>query len=58
MDSKRTRLTVLLTSEQGQRLEDYCETEGYKKSTLVARLIRDFLREKAAEPKGDARGAE
>lgn len=39
----KPRLTVLLKPDQADRLEKYCELSGHKKSTLVARLIREFL---------------
>ena len=37
------RLTVLLSEEESSRFDDYCRERGYKKSTLVARLIREHL---------------
>ena len=38
-----TKLSVLLTQEEAGRFESYCEERGYKKSTLIARLIREHL---------------
>ena len=38
-----TKLSVLLTQEEASRFESYCEERGYKKSTLIARLIREHL---------------
>lgn len=43
MDKKRTKITVLLDGEEFDRFESYCEERGFKKSTLIARLIRDHL---------------
>lgn len=40
---KRNKITVLLDTEQSERFEAYCRDRGYKKSTLVARLIREHL---------------
>ncbi len=43
MSSSLVRLTVLLKPDEAERLEAYCQESGRKKSTLVARLIRDHL---------------
>jgi hypothetical protein len=40
---RRLKVSVLLTREELDRLEQYCVQRGYKKSTLIARLIRDHL---------------
>lgn len=40
---RQSKVSVLLTSEELDRLERYCEQRGHKKSTLIARLIRDYL---------------
>jgi len=37
------KVSVLLTDAEEERFGAYCEEKGYKKSTLVARLIRDYL---------------
>ena len=37
------KVSVLLPDEDAHRFEAYCEEFGYKKSTLIARLVRDFL---------------
>lgn len=37
------RLTVLLEEELDAKFTAFCQEKGYKKSTLVARLIRDYL---------------
>lgn len=37
------KISVLLSGEDAQRFEAYCEEFGYKKSTLIARLVREFL---------------
>ncbi len=49
MSSKRVKISVLLDSEEFQRFDAYCEQQGFKKSTLIARLIRDHLDESAPE---------
>jgi hypothetical protein len=43
MPSGTKRLHVLLSPEEAERLDAYCREHGFKKSTLVARLIREFL---------------
>ena len=40
---RRTKISVLLNDEELERLERYCIQRGHKKSTLIARLIRDHL---------------
>jgi hypothetical protein len=39
----QTKISVLLTDAEYERLSAYCHDRGYKKSTLVARLIRQYL---------------
>lgn len=38
-----TRLTVLLDEDEDARFSAYCREKGFKKSTLIARLVRDHL---------------
>ncbi len=40
---KRNKITVLLDPEEYERFEAYCEARGFKKSTLICRLIREHL---------------
>ena len=42
--SRMPKLTVLLESRLSRLFEAYCKQEGFKKSTLVVKLIRDHLR--------------
>ncbi len=37
------RVTVILTDEDGELFDAYCEQNGHKKSTLINRLIREHL---------------
>ena len=37
------KISVLLTNSEESLFSAYCVEKGYKKSTLVARLIRDYL---------------
>ena len=39
----QTKISVLLSDAEYARLGAYCHDRGYKKSTLVARLIRQYL---------------
>ena len=43
MLKKRSKVTVLLDPEEFERFEAFCTERGYKKSTLVAWLIREHL---------------
>ena len=38
-----SKVTVLLDPSEFERLDSYCERRGFKKSTLLARLVRDYL---------------
>ena len=41
---QRTRsVSVLLTEEEFDRFERFCTEQGHKKSTLIARLVREHL---------------
>lgn len=37
------KVTVLLDSAEFERLASYCRAQGFKKSTLIARLVREHL---------------
>ena len=41
--SQTARVHVLLPDSQAERFEAYCRPTGHKKSTLIARLIREHL---------------
>lgn len=47
-DQKR-KITVLLEADEFSRFESYCARQGFKKSTLIVRLIRDHLDVEAFE---------
>ena len=42
MDTSK-KVSVLLSEDDFHRFEAYCERQGFKKSTLIARLIRNLL---------------
>lgn len=37
------RVTVILAKDEGEIFEAYCEKNGFKKSTLINRLIREHI---------------
>ena len=37
------RVSVILNDTDSQRFNAYCEKHGYKKSTLICRLIREHM---------------
>ena len=44
MEPKReSRITVLLTQEEAEAFDTYCRRSGFKKSTLIVKLIREHL---------------
>lgn len=47
MASVTKKVSVLLEEEDYDRFEGYCKRQGFKKSTLAARLIRDHLEREA-----------
>jgi hypothetical protein len=54
----RIRFNVLLTPDDAERFNAHCERHGFKKSTLIARLVRDHLdREYGKKPKKARRKA-
>ena len=40
---KHVKVTVILGEEEFARFDAYCRERAYKKSTLISRLIRQFL---------------
>ena len=42
------RITVLLPDNLFDRFESFCDSNGFKKSTLIARLVRDHLDHQAS----------
>jgi metal-responsive CopG/Arc/MetJ family transcriptional regulator len=42
------RIAVLLNENEYTQFDEYCNEQGHKKSTLIARLIRDFLEREQA----------
>ena len=40
---RHVKVTVILGEEEFGRFDAYCRERAYKKSTLISRLIRQFL---------------
>ena len=38
-----TKISVLLDDDEAARFDAFCATQGYKKSTLIVRLIKEHL---------------
>lgn len=43
MATAAARVHVLLSQAEADRLDGYCRDRGFKKSTLIARLVREYL---------------
>lgn len=41
--AKLEKVSVLLPPDEARRFEAYCQEKGFKKSTLIARLVREHL---------------
>lgn len=52
------KITVLLAEEDFRRFDSYCRDKGFKKSTLIARLVREHLAREGHEPQRDLFPAE
>lgn len=39
----QSRVHVLIPDREAKRFDAYCEAKGFKKSTLIVRLIREHL---------------
>ena len=46
------RVQVLLRASEAERFERFCIQRGHKKSTLIARLIREHLDQEGFESPG------
>lgn len=47
------RVQVLMPKTEADRFESYCRKMGYKKSPLIARLVREHLDKEAFDPQQD-----
>jgi hypothetical protein len=39
----KNKISVVLSAVEFARFDDYCAEKGFKKSTLIARLIREHM---------------
>ena len=56
--SEPVRIQVLMTPEEAERFDSYCRERGFKKSTLIARLIREHLESEQYFPQKELFGAQ
>ena len=50
--SQLARVNVLFSEDEAEQFSTYCSRHGFKKSTLIARLVREYLdREDSEQPK-------
>jgi hypothetical protein len=47
---KVTRVQVLMDPDEAVRFQDYCKERGFKKSTLIVRLVREHLDRESFHP--------
>jgi hypothetical protein len=43
VSAAQRKITVLLGREEFERFDEFCRSRGFKKSTLLVRLLREFL---------------
>jgi len=55
MPRRTTRITVLLAEEDARLFEAHCQDRGFKKSTLIARLVREYLAQEVPARRPSAR---
>lgn len=48
-----SRVHVLIPPEEAERFDAYCKAKGFKKSTLIVRLIREHLDHERFETQRD-----
>ena len=41
--ASKAKISVLLERQTADRFDAYCRQKGFKKSSLIARLIREYL---------------
>ncbi len=52
------RVQMLMPRAEADRFGDYCREKGYKKSPLIARLVREHLDREHFNPQPDLFGRE
>jgi len=52
VSNKHKKITVLLDPAEFAQFDRFCSEHGFKKSTLLVRLLREFLEREAATQDG------
>lgn len=52
MSNKQKKITVLLDQHEFEEFDRFCHDYGFKKSTLLVRLLREFLEREAMAKDG------
>ena len=47
------RIQVLMSEDEAERFDAYCREMGYKKSTLIARLVRNHMDKEGFQIQGE-----
>ena len=47
------RVQVLMPRPEADRFDAYCREKGFKKSPLIARLVREYLNKETFNPQPD-----
>lgn len=47
MLNKQKKITVLLDQQEFDKFDQFCREQGFKKSTLLVRLLKEFLAREA-----------
>lgn len=51
------RIQVLMPPAEAERFDAYCRDRGFKKSTLIVRLVREHLEQERFKPQHELFGA-
>lgn len=51
--AEQVRVQVLMPRDEADRFTRYCRDKGFKKSTLIARLVREHLDRERYQPQRD-----
>ncbi len=49
MAAKRKKITVLMGEAEFEKFDLFCQKRGFKKSTLLVWLLREFLKKEAGQ---------
>jgi hypothetical protein len=51
---RKKPIQVLLDWNEAARFEEYCQSRGFKKSTLIARLVKEYLDREILPPRSQS----